>query len=298
MRLRWQRRLRKQPRRMSGHERSLAVTAAKMERQGLPLVKTLLTIMLDPTQSHFHRAAIGKLLSVGEDGQAVKALLKLFFEQTGKNDLYTTALTLEELDDRRAVPPLIRALLEDNNPHRRHAAARALGWIRHPGRAAALALARCLEDDTQPQPAREEAAESLAYVGRRETIGPLISVLHDPDVRIRFWAAFGLGKSCRGDARAVKALESILDDDEVPPGNWWSVGKEALAMLGSMDPPVADYRARLERETQHVFSNVDATVEDRRWAEGYTTDPPPTRLWKTSLALYPRATRAVTDESE
>jgi len=109
MRLRWQRRLRKQLRRMSGHERSLAVTAAKMERQGIPLVKTLLTIMLDPTKSHFDRAAIGKLLSVGGDGRASKALLKLFFEQTEKNDLSTTALTLEELDDRTAVPPLIRA---------------------------------------------------------------------------------------------------------------------------------------------------------------------------------------------
>ena len=57
-------------------------------------------------------------------------LLALFFEQTEKDDLYATALTLESLNDRRAVPPLIHALLEDGNPHRRHAAARALGWIR------------------------------------------------------------------------------------------------------------------------------------------------------------------------
>jgi hypothetical protein len=89
-----------------------------------------------------------------------------------------------------------------------------------------------------------------------------------------------------------------LDDDEVPLGNWWSVGKEALAMLGSMHPPVADYRARLELETQHVFSNVDATVEDRRWAEGYATEPLPNRLWKKPLTLYPGATGAATHESE
>jgi HEAT repeat protein len=165
--------------------------------------------MLDPSRGHYDRAEIGRLLSVTGDSQAVDALLRLFFEQTEKDDLYVTALTLEGLDDRRAVQPLIQALLEDYNPHRRHAAARALGWIHRPGRTAALALARCLADPLQPQAAREEAAESLAYVGGRDTIEPLISVLHDSDVRIRFWAVFGLGSSCRGDARAVQALESI-----------------------------------------------------------------------------------------
>jgi hypothetical protein len=250
-------------------------------------VKALWTVMLDPAQSHFHRAAIAKLLSALGDSRPVQALLKLFFEQTEKGDLYGTDLTLEELGDRGAVSPLIRALLEDGNPHTRHAAARALGWIRRPGRAAAIALARCLLDDAQPQPAREEAAESLAYVGGRDTIEPLISTLHDHDVRIRFWAVFGLGSSCRADPRAVRALESMLDDDEVPSGNWWSVGKEALAMLGSMHPPLEKYKTRLEAETQRVFSKPDASVEDRRWAEGYTIDPTPNRLWAVPLTRYP-----------
>ncbi len=271
MRLRWQRRVRKQLRRMRGHEKSLAATASKLELQGVSLEKAFLTIMLNPAQSHFHRAKIGKLLSVAGDSRAVQALLKLFFEQTEKGELYGTALALEELDDRRAVKPPIRALLEDNNPHRRHAAARALGWIRRPGRAAALALARCLVDESQPQPAREEAAESLAYVSRRETIEPLISALRDPDVRIRFWATFGLGRSCRANARAVQALESKLEDHEAPPGNWWSVGREALAMLGSMHPPLANYTTKLDAEIQRVFSNVNASIEDRRWAQCYTT---------------------------
>src|SRR5438045_3001393 len=172
MRLRWQRRVRKRLRRMRGHERSLPVAVANLERLGLPLVGALRAIMLDRARFHSERAASAKLLDVAGDGEAVQALLRLFFEQTEKDDLYATALTLESLDDRRAVPPLIRALLEDSNPHRRHGAARALGWIYHPGRAAALALARCLVDPAQPQPAREEAAESLAYVGTRETIDP------------------------------------------------------------------------------------------------------------------------------
>ena len=79
-------------------------------------------VMLDPARSQFDRAAAGELLSVARDGQAVQALLRLFFEQTEKDDLYTTALTLESLNDRRVVQPLIHVLLEDDNPHRRRAA--------------------------------------------------------------------------------------------------------------------------------------------------------------------------------
>jgi HEAT repeat protein len=221
--------------------------------------------MLDTTCGHFDRATAGKLLGAC----AVDALRELFFEQTAKDDLYLTALTLETLNDRRAVPWLIPALLEGDNPHRRHAAARALGWIRPASRSAARALARCLVDPSQPQPAREEAAESLAYAGNAGTIDALISVLGEADVRIRFWAVFGLGGSCRGDARAVRALESMLDDGETPPGNWWPVGKEALTMLGGMHPPVGDYRARLKAEMQRVRADPNASEEERRWAELY-----------------------------
>ena len=254
---------------MRGYERILVVRVARLERRGLPLVEALRAVMLDPAESHSGRAAIGRVLSISGDDQAVQALLKLFFQQTEKDELYSTALTLERLNDRTAVRPLIHALLEDGNPHRRHAAARALGWIIRPGRAAALALARCLADPTQPQPAREEAAESLSYVGTRETIQPVITVLRDPDVRIRFWAVFALGGRGHQDARTVQALDSMLEDHEVPPGNWWSVGKEALAMLAGMQPPVSDYETRLMAARERVLSDPNATAEDRRWADAY-----------------------------
>ncbi len=269
MRLRWQRRAQKQLRRVRGPNFKVAASVAKRERQGLLFVDALREAMLDPALGHYDRGTAARLLALGDGNQAVQALLRLFFEQNEKDELYSTALTLERLSDRRAVGPLIHALLNDANPHRRHAAARALGWIQQPGRAAALALARCLVDPTQPQPAREEAAESLAYVGTSETVERLISVLRDSDVRIRFWAVFGLGSSCRGDARALRGLESVLADNEVPPGNWWSVGKEALALLGGMEPPFREYAARLVEETERVLSSGSATEADRRWAECY-----------------------------
>ena len=69
MRLRWQRRIRKQLRRMRGHHQSLALAVAKIERHGFPLVEALLTVMLDPTSSSSDRAAIGRVLSVSGAGQ-------------------------------------------------------------------------------------------------------------------------------------------------------------------------------------------------------------------------------------
>jgi hypothetical protein len=161
-----------------------------------------------------------------------------FFEQGQKSDLYETALTLESLNDRRAVPPLIEALRKDANPHRKH------------------------------------AAESLAYVGTRETIDSLVSVLTDPDVRIRFWSVFGLGGCCRGDVRAVQALESVLVDHETPPGNWWPVGKEALAMLACLPWKENPYRNQLRAEAHLIRSNPHASAEEVRWADFWDFPPP------------------------
>ena len=60
-------------------------------------------------------------------------------------------------------------------------------------RQAGKALVRALLDKSQPQPVREEAAESLAYSNYPRAIPPLISVLDETDVRMRFWAVFALG---------------------------------------------------------------------------------------------------------
>lgn len=270
MRLRFQRRIRKRLRSLRGHEKGVPIAVTRLEQQGYPLLKALRAVLLDPALSHYDRGRAGTLLALAGDGDAVEALLELFFAQSEKTELYVTALTLEALNDRRAVPTLVRTLLGDANPHRRHASARALGWIRPSDRGTARALAQCLVDPNQPQPAREEAAESLAYVGTLETVDSLIAMLRDPDVRLRFWSVFGLGSSCRGDARAVQALEAVLDDGETPPGNWWPVGKEALAMLGTMPSlPREGYRAKMEAEAMRILSDPPANDDDRRWAGFY-----------------------------
>jgi HEAT repeat protein len=240
------------------------------ERKGLSLGEALRALMLDAAEPWMHRGDAARLLAIEDARAPVKDLLNLFWRQSEKIELRETALTFERFESAAAVPSFIEAL-NDSNPHRRHAAARALGWIPRAGPRAADALIRALSDLSQPQPVREEAAESFAYSDCARAIPPLVSVLDESDVRIRFWAVFALGligswkNRLRPDPRVVEALERMLPDQEFP-NTWWAVGREALAMLGGMD---RGYRERMEEEIRRVRNDPQATREDRRWADGY-----------------------------
>ena len=134
---------------------------------------------------------------------------------------------------------------------------------------------RSLGDPLQPQAAREEAAESLAYLDCVESIPVLIDALRDPDGRIRFWSVFALGSvqsrraarewHGRRDSRVVPALESRLGDDYVPSGNWWSVGHEALAMLAAI--PDSGYEEKLDQERARIESDRNALDWEKHWAK-------------------------------
>jgi HEAT repeats len=235
----------------------------------MPLAEALRRVMLDPATGWYVRGFAARVMAIADARRAMADLMDLFSGQTEKIELWETALTIEHFGDRAAVGPLAEVLY-DANLHRRHAAARALGWIPKAGGRAAKALIRALSDQSQPQPVREEAAESLAYLGYAAAIPALILILGEPDVRIRFWAVFALGgigqRQTRRDPRLVAALEGMLSDEEVAPGNWWSVGREALAMLGHIDQK---YGAQLDSETKRVLADPQSSPEDRRWAEGY-----------------------------
>jgi HEAT repeat protein len=252
----------------------LVRTVQRYERDGLGLGYALRTIVTDPGAGWMDRGEAACVLAIADDGGVTEHLLKQFFSQEGKDELWETALSLERLGDVRSVRPLIGAL-NDLNHHRRHAAARALGWIPRSGSRAASGLIKALTDVSQPLAVRAEAAESLANLYSSRAIPPLISVLTDSDVRIRFWAVFALG-SIRNrrtfrhtDRSVIPALEAMLSDHAVPPGNWWSVAREALAMLGELDPPEERYRDQLAHEIQRVVDDSNASPEDRRWVKFY-----------------------------
>jgi HEAT repeat protein len=218
----------------------------------------LRAIAVDCAAGWHARGISAELLAGVGDHSATAALLRQFHEQAGKDELWETALAIERSCDSRAVPPLIHAL-NDANPDRRRAAARALGWVHAAQRRASKALARALADRSQPQPVREEAAESLAYVRSRTAVPALIAASAEPDVRIRFWSCFALGSYLR-DPRVVAALEARLSDEEIAPGGWWAVKREALAMLAD---------DLLAAEIRRVDSDSSASAEDRRWAGAY-----------------------------
>jgi len=254
--------------------RELVRTVRRYERDGLGLGPALRTLVTDPGAGWIDRGEAACVLAIADDEDVTEHLLKQFFSQEKKDELWETALTLERLGDVHSVKPLISAL-NDLNPHRRHAAARALGWIRRSGSRAASALINALTDVSQPLTVREEAAESLAYLDSSRAIPPLISVLTDSDVGIRFWAVFAL-VSIRNrrtfrhtDRTVIPALEAMLSDHAVLPGNWWSVAREALAMLGTLDPPEERYRDQLAQEIQRVVADPNASLEDRRWVKFY-----------------------------
>lgn len=281
LRNRIERKIRKRLRSIRHGDPVFVSTLHKYERSGMSIGSALRTAMLDPGAGWYRRGTAAKVLAIADGRGAVAGLLDLFFTQTDKIELWETALTIEHGTDRTAVPRLVDALY-DANADRRQPAARALGWIRPTGSRAAKALVQALLDESQPQPVREEAAESLAYSHYPPAIPALISVLDESDVRIRFWAVFALGGigqwqthaprgrgrgRARGDPRVIEALERMLPDEEVPPGNWWSVGKEALVMLGELEPR---YQAKLDSETQRVLHDPDSSREDLRWAEFYS----------------------------
>ncbi len=278
MRLSSQRKLRKHLRslRHQPANHNLFRLIERSDRAGIPIADALRKIISDQPLGWYTRGIAARVLAIAE-GAAVSAfLLKLFFSQTEAIALWETALTIEWFGDVRSVKPLASAI-NDDNLYRRHAAVRALGWIPDAGRLAVKALIRVLTDASQPVFVRAEAAESLAYLHVRGATPHLIAALADPEPAIRFWAVFALG-SIRNhktgqheDRSVIPALESVLLDNGTMPGSYWSVGREALAMLGRLDPPEPRYRDQLAMEIQRVLADPNASIDDRRWAEGYGT---------------------------
>jgi len=220
------------------------------------------------------RGEAGRILAIARQCSVVDELLTQFFSQTDKSDLLETALTLERFEDERAIRPLISAL-SDHNVDRRRAAARALGWMPRTRSCVAKALSEALTDVSQPVAVREEAAESLAYRSSRSSIPSLISVLHDPSVQIRFWSVFALGnirnrRNGHSYPEVVTPLETMLSDHHSLNEKWWTVAREALAMLGQLSPPIPKWKEQFRQELRQATETVDATAEDHRWAQFYS----------------------------
>lgn len=70
-------------------------TVERYERDGLGLGDALRTIVIDPGAGWIDRGEAACLLAVSDNGGVTEHLLKQFFSQEGKDELWETALTLE-----------------------------------------------------------------------------------------------------------------------------------------------------------------------------------------------------------
>lgn len=132
----------------------------------------------------------------------------------------------------------------------------------------ARALGKCLLDWSQPPEVLAEAAESLKYNESKAGVPALLQATIHPDVRVRFFAVFALGGQDWPTPEILQALAARVDDKEQAPG-YWSVGQEAIAVLGRAYwriPPLMDLaRAEFDR----VRADAGATESDKRWVKFY-----------------------------
>jgi len=159
---------------------------------------------------------------------SVTTLLKAF-DRGGPSVTWEAAKALGCIKSKRAIKPLISALLQSKEAEKRAASAYVLGILRD-GRAIE-ALLNALQNKGEQSKVRGHAAEALAWFGdrRKRVTDALINSLGDTSVEVRFWSAFALGelkiKKAAGELEKLSAR-----DNEVLLG-WWTVGEEASNAL-------------------------------------------------------------------
>ncbi len=150
---------------------------------------------------------------VGDFDEVTRAL------QSPDDDIREEAArALGELQDRRALTPLISAL-DDQNHYVRREAAKSLGRL---GDERAIpALINALKDDDRS--GREGAAEGLADM-KEKALGPLTASLKDPDWHVRMGVLIAL--RIIGDKRVISdIIEALKDENRF-------VRREAVKSLG------------------------------------------------------------------
>ncbi|MEI7433364.1 MAG: HEAT repeat domain-containing protein [Methanomicrobiales archaeon] len=114
---------------------------------------------------------------------------------------------VDDLRKEKDIPGLIKALgCKDLDVQ--YMAVEALGYLQDPS--AIPPLVTLLSED-QYSAVRWKSAEALAKIGK-ESVEPLIVLLHHPDEDVRWKAAIALGEI--GDARAIDPLIGLLCDQD------------------------------------------------------------------------------------
>ena len=150
-----------------------------------------------------------------EANDAVPALVAALQDDQDPDVRMTVAWTLCRIGEPDAVPALAAALKDRHNDVRAQSAL-SLGVMGPAAQAAVPALAAALRDDEDAM-VRENAARALGNIGRigfgtQETVPALSMALTDPDDGVRMVAAKALGVMGPAAQDAVPALVAALRD--------------------------------------------------------------------------------------
>lgn len=178
----------------------------------------------------------------------IQGLIKALGYQKGKDskDIRSAATeALGEMKDRRAVEPLITALLHDDHPHVREGAARALGKLGDV-RAVEPLLVK-LKDAEDYDYVRASVAEALGALGDTRAVEPLVATLTiwevskaaavaldrlgwqpgNDESAVRYWLAKEEWEKCAALGEvAVQVLISILGES----ANYGSFAQSMLSL--------------------------------------------------------------------
>ena len=216
-----------------GYEFSIAFT---MLYTGLDLA-TIMVLLLYVKDRRLVEAVLTDLIERG--GRMKKTETDRFsgdfdamliaFKSSDEDDRKEAIYALSELEDDRAMFPIIRAL-RDESPYVRGAAAEALGTS--DSHKAVIALIQSLMDDDRY--VRETAAEALGHLGE-VAIPDLIKNLDHPEWRVRLGCVIAL-RVTTGVLPSLDPVLSLLCDDSL------YVRRETVKTLGRIgDASVMPY---------------------------------------------------------
>jgi HEAT repeat protein len=205
-----------------------ALHGCKDTRVALPLINVLQT-----DWSRDVRRAAAECFTVLRDPRAVEPLIySLYFVHSR---LYDTAIVaLGEQRDQRAVPALLRIVLNNYAAVERRSAAAALGKIGDPQ--VLPTLTACIKDRYgRPAIQRGHAAEAIGVLGGTDAFDVLAKLFNDDGEpwHVRDSAAQGLAEL--GDPRAVELLTQVALKREPKQVAFWAAVSVTKLTDGAVD---------------------------------------------------------------
>jgi HEAT repeat protein len=136
-------------------------------------------------------------------------------------------IALGELDAKESLESLITTLINENNEEVAEAIVYTLGLLGD--KAAFDILVNILQNTNKNPKIRGLAAEALADIRDQRAVMPLIEVLKDTSVEVRFWAIFSLGEL--GNEQALSELQTLALTDKSVLSDWGSIKEESLTAI-------------------------------------------------------------------